>query len=565
MSRSGSPEEESEEFGSGETARGDLEFAGAEPDHRGPKLLAWTLVGIGFTAAASAVGLGIFVRLIDGQGSWWKISEHHLHQGDWFEAARVTVALVALTVGGGAAYLAYRRQRTADQNQNTAAKTQRITARTYQLSLHQRDDDRRREMRDRFSDAAAQLANSSAAVRIAGVYAMTALANDWHARGQLNEVQTCIDVLAGYLRLPYDPEHGASHLAKLVITSPGPSEGRRASKGSLLRRLHLACEDTTTDGRVSVEKHYAYRQQDREVRQTIVRTIAAHVRKGAVPSWANLRYDFRNAIFEGANFDGAEFNGGADFNGSSFFEECSFEKAIFQEGNFSGARFLGRANFRRSTFLAAANFSASRFEGDSALDQIHFSAKADFAEARFDGKWTTICGTTFDGDADFENATFIGDANITAGTVFNETASFIGAHFCSEAGFGEAAINVGAAKFVSGTVTFRKTVRFWGAEFEKNARFIGANFQGEALFNMMTVHSRRTYDSGPTFRGPAYFNDVIFGGGGSFAGADFGNDFVSFENPSGWLEPPKFDWDEDESRKPGNVKPDEWISMRPSN
>ena len=53
---------------------------------------------------------------------------------------------------------------------------------------------------ERFAAAAAQLGAGTAAERLAGVYAMAALADthDIHR-------QQCIDVLCGYIRLPYDP------------------------------------------------------------------------------------------------------------------------------------------------------------------------------------------------------------------------------------------------------------------------------------------------------------------------------------------------------------------------
>ena len=42
-----------------------------------------------------------------------------------------------------------------------------------------------------------------AAVRLAGVYAMAGLADDWPENRQ-----TCVDVLCGYLRMPYEPDPG---------------------------------------------------------------------------------------------------------------------------------------------------------------------------------------------------------------------------------------------------------------------------------------------------------------------------------------------------------------------
>jgi hypothetical protein len=50
---------------------------------------------------------------------------------------------------------------------------------------------------ERFTTAAGQLGSETPAVRLAGVYAMAGLADDW-----TDQRQTCIDVLCAYLRLP---------------------------------------------------------------------------------------------------------------------------------------------------------------------------------------------------------------------------------------------------------------------------------------------------------------------------------------------------------------------------
>ena len=48
----------------------------------------------------------------------------------------------------------------------------------------------------RYQDAASQLGHEKAAVRLAGVYAMAGLADDWRAQRQ-----QCVDVLCAYLRM----------------------------------------------------------------------------------------------------------------------------------------------------------------------------------------------------------------------------------------------------------------------------------------------------------------------------------------------------------------------------
>src|SRR5947207_4571217 len=66
------------------------------------------------------------------------------------------------------------------------------------------EEQRTRTLNGRFATAAGQLGSDKpAAVRLAGVYAMAGLADDWPENRQ-----TCVDVLCGYLRMPYEPDPG---------------------------------------------------------------------------------------------------------------------------------------------------------------------------------------------------------------------------------------------------------------------------------------------------------------------------------------------------------------------
>jgi len=64
-------------------------------------------------------------------------------------------------------------------------------------------EQRTRTMNERFATAAEQLGDDKPAVRLAGVYAMAGLADDWKENRQ-----TCVDVLCAYLRMPYEPDPG---------------------------------------------------------------------------------------------------------------------------------------------------------------------------------------------------------------------------------------------------------------------------------------------------------------------------------------------------------------------
>ncbi|MEV0368212.1 pentapeptide repeat-containing protein, partial [Nocardia fusca] len=171
-------------------------------------------------------------------------------------AAEIDITRVALTVVAGvggvvALVIAYRRQRDLEQSRFV----------------------------ERFGAAAAQLGATDVAVRIAGVYAMAGVADESDGLRR----QQCIDVLCGYLRLPYDAEHGASGRTKFVIKAPRVDRGRVQGE---------------------TEETVEYRQNDREVRMTIVRVIADHLRPEAEHSWSFNNFDFRTAHLEDAGFHG---------------------------------------------------------------------------------------------------------------------------------------------------------------------------------------------------------------------------------------------------------------------
>ena len=134
---------------------------------------------------------------------------------------------------------------------------------------------RTRILNERFDTVAEKLGSDKPpAVRLAGVYAMAGLADDWPEHRQM-----CVEVLCGYLRMPYEPEPG---------------------------------DDAT------VEKRLAF-GASREVRHTVIRVIAAHLDGTAPVSWCGLNFDFVGAVFDGGDFNGARFSGGTvNFAGAEF-------------------------------------------------------------------------------------------------------------------------------------------------------------------------------------------------------------------------------------------------------
>jgi hypothetical protein len=214
-----------------------------------------------------AVGVGVVLAY----GFYWVIGGFVGTKEDE-PAAKIDVYKAALAgvagIGGAVALVvAYRRQRDAEQSRFV----------------------------ERFGAAAAQLGDQDVVVRIAGVYAMAGVADECSDRSRR---QQCIDVLCGYLRLPYDPEHGNSH-----------------------RTEHVTKFTRSETPINSVEEQFTHRlrQNDREVRQTIVRVICAHLQDNAENSWSQHDFDFTGVLFENVNFGGATFSGEHTvFNGATF-------------------------------------------------------------------------------------------------------------------------------------------------------------------------------------------------------------------------------------------------------
>ncbi|WP_158607795.1 pentapeptide repeat-containing protein [Nocardia panacis] len=368
----------------------------------------------------------------------------------------------------------------------------------------QRDTEQGRFI-ERFGAAAAQLGANQASVRIAGVYAMAVLADETAG----SQRQQCIDVLCGYLRLPYDPQRAANHQTKRIRKAKEPSS------------------DNDTD----VEDHFEYLQNDKEVRQTILRVIADRVRNGAHISWSDNTFDFRAAQLEDVEFRQANFVGDILFHGAIFTGNTSFDGATFSRNTeFSGASFLGDVMFDDTTFC-----------GEALFYEATFASHITFSDASF-ADYTMFADLTLPGLAMFSGTRFAGDI-VFSGTIFAKHAAFDGALFEGHADFGD-------TRFANYAV-FRDTT------FAGDATFHCASFSGSVSFKGTTFSAGANFDN-TSFSGEAIFTNASWSEESSFIGARFGSDAVTFDTPKRWDSAPTFDWDVDISLKPMNVKPESW-------
>lgn len=437
--------------------------------------------GVGRVGLFSAVGFALGAGLAVAFAAYAIL--HAVLPASEAKAAPIDITRVALTIVAGvggivALVIAYRRQRDIEQGRFV----------------------------ERFGAAAGQLGATDVAVRIAGVYAMASAADESDGPRR----QQCVDVLCGYLRLPYDPGHGNSGRAKLVTTLP-------------------------LEGGGETEEHVEYRQNDREVRQTIIRVIADHLQPGAEYRWSTSDFDFRAARLEEADFGGAVFSGLTRFDKATFDGPAGFDRVTFNgQVGFEGATFDGPAAFTGAVFDHRARFDEAAFNDSATFQEAAFNNDAGFYRTTFSGnarfQWAVFTGdsefyrATFRGHARFDNATFR-RAAVLRGATFNGHAGFQHVTFCGPADFGKATL-IGHAEFHQST-------------FSASAQFAEA-----------------------TFHGPAAFPGVRFAGPATFSNADFGSEPITFEAPTGWGPPePEFDWDHDVEEKPANIAPQDWPPM----
>lgn len=149
------------------------------------------------TAAALVLGVlatAVFAFLASGTWPWGDTSP--LNSAKWYNITRSSIATVGLIGLGGGAILAYRRQQTTER-------LHELDRERHAQDVATRSDAKKADLRARYATAAEQLGHAGAAVRLSGVYAMAALADDWHEARTTAQQNVCINVLCAYLRMHY--------------------------------------------------------------------------------------------------------------------------------------------------------------------------------------------------------------------------------------------------------------------------------------------------------------------------------------------------------------------------
>ncbi len=350
--------------------------------------LGWTLAGALGLAGGAAFG-----------AYEWFVARLPINLAEGLTPTQLLTGSLAVPAAVGATVALVVNIRKQDLAERTAAFTEQQYADTQAREAETRDREREAAFTDRFRAASTQLGAAAPAERIAGVYAMAALADDYPARRQ-----ECVDVLCGYLRLPYDPELDDIAVTSTTVAANGTST-------------------TTTPAR---------RPHDTQVRSTIISLIRQHTLNPDTPtSWSSLSFSLTRAHLHDLNLTGVTFSGPL-----TSFREATFSGSLT---SFRGASFSGSVvTFYKATFSGDDTwFNEATFSGPSTsfLHATFSGARTLFDGATFSGAHTWFLKATFSGDlTSFEGATFSGPGTWFNGATFSgaypsfEGATFSGAH-----------------------------------------------------------------------------------------------------------------------------------------
>ena len=208
-------------------------------------------------------------------------------------------------------------------------------------------------------DAINQLGSDKASTRIAGVYALTDIAD----RYKDSYRQRVVDILCGYLRSDRETYLlGAD--GKPATDQPRPGDADKAVESTILSMFvaHLKKGPRDENGDV---------------------TLRQQVRNDQL--WCDCSFDLHGATFHedvrligttfehGLNFQGTKFERGANFSVAHFTGGANFNVADLDGANFSGAHFTGGANFVMAEFRTSAVFSGIQGQPSFRFEECKFN------------------------------------------------------------------------------------------------------------------------------------------------------------------------------------------------
>lgn len=276
-----------------------------------------------------------------------------------------SIVKTALTLVGGVGAVAYLVIKYQERQQ---AKRDEERARREET----REEDRL--INTKMQDAVNQLGSDKVSTRIAGVYALTDIA-DTHRGGYRQRV---VDILCGYLR-----SDRTSYALDEFGNTVKDEFGRLVKSGSSDEAV-----ESTILGMFAVHLRKERRSRENEV------TVRQQVEDDQL--WCDCRFDFHGTAFHGVvsfadfmfenetGFSDVTFEGTADFSDATFKDMAFFSNATFKDkAEFHGAKFACEVSFFSAMFTDVADFSYTTFTDVAEFHGATFTDMADFSYTTF--------------------------------------------------------------------------------------------------------------------------------------------------------------------------------------
>ena len=276
-----------------------------------------------------------------------------------------SIVKTALTLVGGVGAVAYLVIKYQERQQ---AKRDEERARREET----REEDRL--INTKMQDAVNQLGSDKVSTRIAGVYALTDIA-DTHRGGYRQRV---VDILCGYLR-----SDRTSYALDEFGNTVKDEFGRLVKSGSSDEAV-----ESTIFGMFAVHLRKERRSRENEV------TVRQQVEDNQL--WCDCRFDFHGTAFHGVvsfvyfmfenetGFSDVTFEDMADFYDATFKDMAFFSDATFKDkAEFHGAKFACEVSFFSATFTDMADLSYTTFTDVAEFHGATFTDMADFSYTTF--------------------------------------------------------------------------------------------------------------------------------------------------------------------------------------
>ena len=371
------------------------------------------------------------------------------------------------------------------------------------IKYRERSSVEQSEADEKVLQAVQQLGALSPQVRIAGVYALTDVADTY---GGIYH-QRIVDILCGYLRTDRLSRDSNGYIRYMIddegspdhdhpLSADGPVESTILS--ALANHLYKPINSTNKNTIPGPWSNCEINLQNATITEPLDLSNSFIYKLNILNATFVKKVSFKSTYFtEDLDLDGTAFNCGLIFESATISRLRNIENAkIGHVADFRDATFLGVLSLRSTEIAAPFIFHNAKFEEELNIIGVTFTETVNFWGAKF-RKEVTFTDSTFISDVIFRSAIFESRTDLRkiqfrqdsdfGDTTFQKCARLKSVTFKGGAEFSEATFGMDAY-FIG--VTFENGASFWLVNFNRivdfdSSEFLDAPMFGEAKFNIM--------------------------------------------------------------------------------